>query len=76
MIDLRTRPDGTRLKFWYNTNALKFYDKQGVALRLETTINDPSGFPVYRTKEGEPSTAAMSRESVGERPMVRVSSKG
>src|SRR5262249_27250164 len=42
-IDLRSRPDGTRLKFWYNTNAVKFYDKEGVALRLETTINDPSG---------------------------------
>src|SRR4029079_170282 len=23
-IDLRSRPEGTRLKFWYNTNALKF----------------------------------------------------
>jgi hypothetical protein len=59
-IDLRTRPDGTRLKFWYNSNALKFYDKEGLALRLETTINDPSGFRVYRRKEGEPSEAAPS----------------
>jgi len=59
-IDLRTRPDGTRVKFWYRTNALKFYDKEQVALRLETTINDPSGFQVYRTKEGEPSNAAKS----------------
>jgi hypothetical protein len=59
-IDLRTRPDGTRLKFWYNTNALKFYDKEGQALRIETTINDPSGFAVYRAKEGEPSGAPKS----------------
>jgi hypothetical protein len=59
-IDLRTRPDGTRLKFWYGTNALKFYDKGQVALRLETTINDPSGFRVWRTKEGEPRSAAKS----------------
>jgi hypothetical protein len=59
-IDLRTRPDGTRLKFWYNTNALKFYDKEGVALRLETTINDPSGFRVYRRKEGAPRDAPKS----------------
>lgn len=51
-IDLRTRADGTRLKFWYNTNALKFYDKEQQALRIETTINDPSGFKAYRTKEG------------------------
>jgi hypothetical protein len=59
-IDLRTRPDGARLKFWYNTNALKFYDKEGLALRIETTINDPSGFAVYRTKEGEPRSAPKS----------------
>jgi hypothetical protein len=59
-IDLRTRPDGTRVKFWYNSNALKFYDKEGLALRLETTINDPSGFRVFRTKEGEPSGAPKS----------------
>jgi hypothetical protein len=59
-IDLRTRPDGTRLKFWYNTTALKFYDKEQVALRIETTINDPKGFRVYRTKEGEPKSAPKS----------------
>jgi hypothetical protein len=59
-IDLRTRPDGTRLKFWYNTNALKCYDKEGLALRIETTVNDPSAFAVYRTKEGEPPEAPKS----------------
>jgi hypothetical protein len=59
-IDLRTRPDGTRLKFWYHTNALKFYDKEGVALRVETTINDPSGYRVYRAKEGGPAGAPKS----------------
>jgi hypothetical protein len=52
-IDQRPRPEGTRLKFWYDTNSLKFYDKQQCALRLETTINQPRGFTVYRTKEGE-----------------------
>jgi hypothetical protein len=59
-IDLRTRADGTRLKFWYNTHALKCYDKEGVALRIETTINDPSAFTVYRTKEGAPPEAPKS----------------
>lgn len=59
-IDLRTRPDGTRLKFWYDTNALKIYDKEAHALRLETTINDPSPFKVFRTKEGEPKDAPKS----------------
>jgi hypothetical protein len=52
-IDLRRRPEGTRLKFWYNSNSIKIYDKQHVALRIETTINQPHGFKVYRTKERE-----------------------
>lgn len=52
-IDLRTRADGTRLKFWYNSNALKFYDKEKIALRIETTINSPKEYKVFRTKEGE-----------------------
>jgi hypothetical protein len=51
-IDLRTRPEGTRLKFWYETNSLKIYDKEAQAFRIETTINQPQGFTVYRTKEG------------------------
>ena len=52
-VDLRERADGTRLKFWYGTNALKFYDKEKIALRLETTINSPKPYKVFRTKEGE-----------------------
>jgi hypothetical protein len=59
-IDLRQRADGTRLKFWYNTNALKFYDKEKIALRIETTINSPKGYKVFRTKEGEADGAAKS----------------
>jgi hypothetical protein len=56
-IDLREREEGTRLKFWYESNSLKIYDKQGQALRIETTINQPKGFQTYRTKEGEPEDA-------------------
>ena len=59
-IDLRTRQEGTRLKFWYGANSLKIYDKQGQALRSETTINDPKGFKVFRTKEGEAEDATKS----------------
>src|SRR5262249_16977103 len=57
-IDLRTRPEGTRLKFWYQTNSLKIYDKEARAFRIETTINRPQGFHVYRTKQGEAAGAA------------------
>jgi hypothetical protein len=62
-IDLRARPQGTRLKFRYGSNSLKLYDKEAPVagtLRLETTINDPTGYRVYRTKEGEPEGAAKS----------------
>jgi hypothetical protein len=59
-IDLRTRTEGTRLKFWYRTNSLKIYDKEAVALRVETTLNDPSGFRVFRSKEGESGDAPRS----------------
>jgi len=62
-IDLRTRAEGTRLKFWYGSNAIKFYDKeapQAGTLRLETTINDPSGYRVWRSKEGAAEDAAKS----------------
>lgn len=71
-IDLRTRPEGTRLKFWYNTNSLKFYDKEKIALRIETTINHPKEYKVFRTKEGEPADAAKSwqhlRKGVADMP--------
>lgn len=59
-IDLRTRVEGARLKFWYTSNALKMYDTEGGALRLETTLNDPSGYRVWRPKEGAPADAAKS----------------
>jgi len=59
-IDLRQRLGGVRLKFWYHSNSLKFYDKEGLALRVETTINQPGYFRVYRTKEGAAADAPKS----------------
>lgn len=47
-IDLRDRAEGTRLKFWYGTNSLKMYDKEAIAFRPETTINQPGEFTVFR----------------------------
>jgi hypothetical protein len=47
-IELRERPEGTRLKFWYGTNSLKMYDKEGISFRTETTINQPGEFKVFR----------------------------
>jgi len=52
--DFKDRPEGVRLKHTVAGNSVKLYDKQGTVLRVETTINQPDGFKVYRTKEGEP----------------------
>ena len=51
--DLQRFYEGTRLKHWVNKNSLKLYDHLNV-LRPETTINQPSGFKVFRTKENDP----------------------
>lgn len=52
--DLKTRPEGVRIKHRVNTNSLKMYDKQGSVLRVETTINDPHDMKVFRTSEDDP----------------------
>jgi len=48
------RSEGIRLKHQLKANSIKIYDKQGSVLRVETTMNDPSDFKVYRPKEGDP----------------------
>jgi hypothetical protein len=55
LSDLGKRVDGMRIKHRAAANSIKMYDKAGgQVLRVETTINDPSEFKVYRSKEGEP----------------------
>ena len=49
---LKKRPEGIRIKHWLGTNHIKLYDKQGSNLRVETTINDPHDFKVFRPKQG------------------------
>jgi hypothetical protein len=51
--DAGVRVEGVRVKHRVNENSVKMYDK-GNVLRVETTINEPRGFKVYRAKEGEP----------------------
>jgi len=50
--DLKRRPEGVRVKHTVGSNSVKLYDKQGSVLRVETTINNPRDFKVYRPKEG------------------------
>jgi hypothetical protein len=53
------RPEGVRLKHEVKGNSVKVYDKQGSVLRIETTVNHPREFKVYRPREGS-STGALS----------------
>jgi hypothetical protein len=50
----KRRPEGVRVKHSVNGNSIKFYDKQGSVLRVETTIIQPQDFKVFRTPEGRP----------------------
>lgn len=50
--DVKTRIEGIRVKHRVKRNSIKFYDKQGSVLRVETTLNDPSDFKAFRPKEG------------------------
>lgn len=52
--DYKERPEGVRVKHRVKTNSIKIYDKQQSVLRVETTVNDPRDFRVYRTPEGQP----------------------
>ena len=46
------RPEGIRVKHSVNGNSLKIYDKESRLIRVETTMNNPYEFKVYRTIDG------------------------
>jgi hypothetical protein len=50
------RHEGVRIKHRVEENSLKMYDKQGSVLRIETTINNPGRFKVFRrmTRKNQP----------------------
>lgn len=50
---LKRRPEGVRLTHWAYGNSLEMYDQQGSVLRIETTINHPRVFTVFRPREGD-----------------------
>jgi hypothetical protein len=51
--DVSRRQEGVRVKHWVNGNSIKMYDCDRV-LRIETTINNPEEFKVFRTREQDP----------------------
>lgn len=55
--DIKRRLEGVRVKHSLNGNSIKFYDKQGWVLRVETTIVRPEEFKTYRRPEGRPKEA-------------------
>lgn len=66
---LKHRPEGLRLKHQANGNSIKLYDKQGSVLRVETTMNRPHEFRVYRASERDPEQKKrwqVLRKSVGD----------
>ena len=52
--DFKDRPEGVRIKHYVKGNSIKAYDKGGSVLRVETTMNQPDDFKVFRPKEGDP----------------------
>ena len=52
--------DGIRVRHWVDKNSVKLYNEQNV-LRVETTINDPGKFRVFRHKKGQPVSESKSR---------------
>jgi hypothetical protein len=65
--DISTRvmdfSDGIRLKHWCASNSVKVYNEQNV-LRLETTINKPEKFKVFRHKQGQSQAEKKSRRPI------------
>jgi hypothetical protein len=57
--NVKSRPEGVRIKHWVEENSIKMYDKKGFVLRIETTINNPRRFKVRRpaTRQGRPCMA-------------------
>lgn len=52
--DFKDRSEGIRIKHCVKTNSIKAYNKGGNGLRIETTMNDPGDFRVFRPKQGQP----------------------
>ena len=54
MTDYKERVEGTRIKHRAGSNSVKIYDKFQIVLRVETTINHPRDFRVFRPVEKDP----------------------
>lgn len=57
--NFNTRIQGTRVKHTMGSVSIKIYDKFGLILRIETTVNDVSFFKHYRKVEHRDGTSSM-----------------
>jgi len=57
--DFHTRIEGTRIKHHMGPVSIKMYDKLGIILRIETTVNDVSFFKHHRRVEHRDGTWEM-----------------
>lgn len=66
---VQRRVEGVRVKHWVEENSLKMYDKLGHVLRVETTLNQPRRFQVYRaTAPGTPRHWVRLRKGIADIP--------
>jgi hypothetical protein len=68
---IKHRPECVRLKHYVQGNSVKLYDKFGQVMRVETTMNNPEAFRVFRTPESQPDAKPrwmMLRKSVADAP--------
>jgi hypothetical protein len=71
LSELKHRPEGLRVKHSVQTNSIKMYDKQGSVLRIETTINQPRDFRVFRAAQAGPHGRAVEQDKKSWRYMRR-----
>lgn len=66
---IQRRSEGVRVKHWVAENSVKMYDKLGLVLRVETTLNQPRRFQVYRaTAPGQPRHWVPLRKGIADIP--------
>ena len=73
--DFHTRIEGTRIKHHMGPVSIKMYDKLGIILRIETTVNDVSFFKHHRKVEHRDGTWEMKdaplKKSIYSLPLLR-----
>jgi hypothetical protein len=57
--DFKIRSEGVRIKHRIDSNSIKLYDKFGLVLRVETTINNARALKTYRPLENHPERGAV-----------------